>query len=80
MCKTNEADENPIVKINGLRVRRQDGTEVLRCNKCEAEENETVLDQFVVDPDFDENYADAVEQQLTCYVCEGRIDALYPRN
>ena len=58
---------------------RQDGTEALRHHGCPAEDNETVLGSRVEDPDFDENYADAVDQHFKCYVCREAVDALWTR-
>ena len=74
-----EEDQNPLVDVNGVHVLRQDGTEALRHHGCPAEDNETVLGSRVEDPDFDENYADAVDQHFKCYVCREAVDALWTR-
>ena len=73
----NEEEQNPLVEIKGLHVRRQDGSDVLRHQNCPATEEETFLGTLVPDPDFDEKYRNAVDERFKCYICGKPVDAVY---
>lgn len=79
MAAMNGEDQNPLVEINGVVVRLQDGRVALRHHDCPDAEETAVMRVLVRDPDDDENYADAVDELFKCYVCERPINAIWRR-
>ena len=73
----NGEDQNPLAEIDGLCVRLQDGSVVLRHRDCSPDEEDAILGLLVREPDGDENYVDAVDELYRCYVCAKPVNTIW---